>query len=216
MLQGTNLRVTNNAIAFVFGTTSATGIWLSGTYLSGGSVSSMSASNRAVVQGNGVSAVKVSGTNPDGSPAQFASATGIYVGGFPDTLIRDNAVNGISAPIRVPVWSSTGYSRAVGIQVSQLIEPYRIGGLIIQDNTVQNNVIYARITNPNSAGIQISNPGDHAIVTGSNITGMTTGIETGYVWFPGTPPVLMLNNKISLATTPINGGPVNGAVTLPQ
>jgi hypothetical protein len=210
-LQAANPRVTNNTVNFVMGSTSVTGIWVADN-----SVKNMTASNRAVVQGNGVGGIRSSGKMPDGTVAQMASAVGIAVGGFPDILIRDNAVYGVFMPNLTPDWSPTTYARASGISISQLVEPYRVAGLIVQDNTVVNNVLYIKNAKTNSVGIVINNPGDHAIVTGSNITGMNTGLETGYVVLPGTPPVLFLNNTITGATTPINVGPTNGGVTLPQ
>lgn len=205
-LQGTNLRATNNTVNLVLGSADVTGILLMDN-----NVKNMTASNRVVIQGNTVSGIRSTGKMPDGTTANFASATGIVVSGFPDISIRDNRVYGVFMPNLTPDWSPTGYTRAVGISIDQLVEPYRVAGLIVQDNTVVNNIVYVRNAKTNSAGIVVNNPGDHAIVTGSVISGMNTGIETGIMSLPGTPPVLLLNNSVKSATTPINGG-----VTLPN
>jgi len=206
LLQGTNLRVTNNTVTLVSGSKDVYGIWITDN-----SVKNMTASNRAVVEGNTITGIKSTGKMEDGTTANFASATGISVSDFPDVLIRDNRVSGIWMPALTPDWFPTGFARAVGINVYQVSEPYRVAGLIVQDNTVLNGILYTRNAKTNSAGIVINNPGDHAIVTGSDITAMNTGIEASMVSLPGTPPVLLLNNSIKSATTPINGG-----VTLPN
>jgi hypothetical protein len=203
-LDAANLRITKNTISSVIGSNQgAVGIdlWCCG------SVANLTASNRAVVQGNTISGVRVTAKNPDGTAAS-SYAVGIHVSGFPDILIRDNAVYGVMVPP-----TALDGSLLVGIQVDQMNggDSYRIGGLIVQDNVVQNNSIYVRNSQTKSNGIMIGFPGDHAIVTGSTIIGMSTGINANNGSLPNTPAVLLLNNVITGATTPIIGG-----VTLPQ
>lgn len=216
-LNGINLRVTNNTINSVAGTTLAFGIELQ---CCSPAPDNMTASNRAFVQGNVISSIRVSGRAPDGADAH-ADAIGIYVAGFPDILIRDNIISGI--------WlqkTALPGSGAFGIAINQMDGSHRVGGLIIQDNVVQNSSIYFKFSKPNSAvGIMIGVPGDHAIVTGSTIVGMDTGIDANNGSAPDVPPVLLLNNSINPASslfTNANGQtnaatltPIKGGVTLP-
>jgi hypothetical protein len=141
------------------------------------------------------------------------------VGSFPDILIRDNSVNGVL----VQKTALSG-SSAIGIMVNQMDDPYRVGGLIIQNNIVQNNGIYFRVSKPNAAtGILIAFPGDHAIITRSNIAGMDIGIQANNLTRPDTPPVLLLDNSIGWIDFKNADGvankdtlvPIVGGVTLP-
>jgi len=215
-LNGINLRVTNNTINSVIGSTLAFGIELQ---CCSPAPNNMTASNRAVVQGNIISGVKVSAKATDGTNAR-ANALGIYVAGFPNLVIRDNAINGVM--VQKTALPGSG---AFGIAINQMDESHQVGGLIIQDNIVQNNSIYFRGSKPNSSvGISIGFPGDHAIVIGSTIMGMDTGIDANNASMPNTPPVLLLNNAITAINWTNADGvpnaatliPIKGGVTLPQ
>jgi hypothetical protein len=196
-LRGTNVRVTNNQVNWTVGTTFAIGIQVNGN------PSNMTASNRAVVQGNVVSSVRM----PPAVTAAAVTAIGIYVASFPDIVIRDNKVYSVWVPA-----AAVDGSGSMGIMINQMGDASaRVGGLIVQDNTVANNVITAKQAKPNAVGIMISFPGDHAIVTGSIIAWMNLGIDANNASYPNTPPILLLNSTITDTTTPIKDG-----VTLPQ
>ncbi|HEX2583886.1 MAG TPA: hypothetical protein VHL14_02050, partial [Steroidobacteraceae bacterium] len=204
-MQGANLTITNNKIMTTRGKTNVAGIYLFSGY------PSITASNRAVIQGNTIFNTNSLASDPQNS----ASAYGIYAAGFVDLLIRDNSV--FNTWVKA---NTTTYSSAAGIMINQMLgvcaqacatDP--VGGLVVQDNNVSNSIVITRTASPNLTGIQISYPGDHAIVSGSKIMLMNTGIDVGNSWgsWPNTPPVLLLNNTITSAITPIVGG-----VTLPQ
>jgi hypothetical protein len=194
VVQGTDLTVTNNKINAVTGSDYAIGIKVMGDN---------SVSSRAVVQGNSVKQIYATGVTQDGTVA--AVAIGMYVVGSPDILIQNNAV--YNAWVPATAWSG---SYAVGIMISQMNarSSARVGGLLVQDNSIKFFPNPSRPPAPNLTGIMISFPGDHAIVAGSSIVGMTTAIDASNV-FPDAAPVLLLNNAT-------NGAAVIGGVTLPQ
>lgn len=193
VLNGRNLTVTNNQIIRVTGGDNNTvGIQLTGNPVPG-------MPNRAVIRGNVIRLVGAKAT-----ATLKATASGIAASNFSDILIRSNIIRDIWVPA-----TASDDSRAVGIMIKQMNGPDQIGGLLVQDNTVASTSQSLSVSKPNSVGVMISFPGDHAIVTGSSIDSMTTGIDTSNASSPNT-PVLLLNNTINGAAIPINGG-----VTLP-
>jgi hypothetical protein len=215
-IDGSNVRVTNNVVTGTRSSaSSAVGISVTGAAISGNTVS-FSASNRAVIAGNTVSSTSASATNLSAGNTLPVYATGIYIKNFVDVLIRDNVVKNTWVKSTAPAKSASQ-----GIWIEQMIgtcDPLqqactsnRLGGLIVQDNTVANASIIARLSTPLTTGIEVDFAGDHSIVTGSTITSMNTGIAALAIWDSGS-RVLALDNTFTSTTVPYAGN----VVTLPQ
>ena len=173
------------------------------------------AGSRAVIQGNTVTNT-VSQT-PDGAiAAGTPQARGIGVHYYADILISGNTItntyvlkqsapNGVATGMLVD--ATGGFCGHANCTSAQL------GGLVIENNSVSvGSRVLTTVAAHNSTAIKINHAPDHAIVVGSTISLMDTGIDANQAssW-PGTPPVLLLDNSFSQVATPTIGG-----VSLPQ
>jgi hypothetical protein len=171
------------------------------------------ASSRVVIQGNIVTNTS-SQTFDENIVAGTPQAVGIKVASFADITISGNNVISTFVPRQVPA------GVAVGIYVDATkgfcghadCPSAQLGGLIVQNNNVSplNSRVAVGFAH-NSIGIKVSHAPDHAIVVGSKISQMDTGIDVARISWPGTPPVLLLDNSFSQVAISNVGG-----VNLPQ
>jgi len=201
VVYASNITITNNRIYATRAANFATGIEVKSNL-----PISSSASNRAVITGNQIVDTTVTqGTDP------YSMAEGLSVGYFADILIRGNTVTNTWVPVINANESAIGINvDATGGFCNNACTSVPTAGLLVEDNSLMIDIATSRKASK-STGIRIIRAGSHAIVRNSVILRHTTGIDaSGFMW-PNTPPVLMLDNGIYGAVTPIKGG-----VTLPK
>jgi len=196
VVYASDITITNNR---VYATRAAN--FVTGIELKSNLPVSSTASNRAVITGNQVIDTTVTqATDP------YSNAVGLSVGYFADILIRGNLVINTWVPIINANESAIGIDvDATGGFCNNACTSVPTAGLVVEDNSLTIDAATSRKASK-STGIRIIRAGSHAIIRNSVILRHTTGIDaSGFMW-PNTPPVLMLDNGIYGAVTPIKGG----------